>query len=139
MNEPEHGMQSSSNLTPDDLTHPADVPAADRNRIAAQRALNGVRRVPGMPCFGYSADTPGAPRRMPVGPLFQLFARYAGRPAADAGRSLFQLFGRCAGRPAADAGRLLFQLFGRCARAWPAQDADESLFPLLTGWPRLGS
>ncbi len=70
MNEPEHGMQSSSNLTPEDLTHPADVPAADRNRIAAQRALNGLRRVPGMPCFSYSADTPGDLRRMPTGPCF---------------------------------------------------------------------
>ena len=90
MNEPEHGMQSSSNLTPEDLTHPADVPAADRNRIAAQRALNGLRRVPaslfqlfgrcagdcGMraPCFSYSADTPGDLRRMPVGPCFSYSA-----------------------------------------------------------------
>jgi hypothetical protein len=65
MNEPEHGVQSSSNPTPEDLTYPADVPAADRNRIAAQRALNGLRRMPAHPCFSYSADAPGDLRRMP--------------------------------------------------------------------------
>ena len=74
MNEPEHGMQSSSNLTPEDLTHPADVPAADRNRIAAQRALNGLRRVPGMACFSYSAHARGDLRRMPGGPCFSYSA-----------------------------------------------------------------
>jgi hypothetical protein len=74
MNEPEHGMQSTSNLTPEDLTYPADVPAADRNRIAAQRALNGLRRMPAIPCFSYSADAPGDLRRMPAHPCFSYSA-----------------------------------------------------------------
>jgi hypothetical protein len=74
MNEPEHGMQSTSNLTPEGLTHPADVPAADRNRIATQRALSGMRRMPTAPCFSYSADVPGDLRRMPAGPCFSYSA-----------------------------------------------------------------
>jgi hypothetical protein len=75
MNEPEHGMRNSANLAPEDLTYPADVPTADRNRIAAQRALNGLRRVPGMPCFSYSADAPLPDlRRMPAGPCFSYSA-----------------------------------------------------------------
>lgn len=74
MNEPEHGMQSTSNLTPEDLTYPADVPAADRNRIAAQRALNGLWRMPAGPCFSYSADASGGLRRMPAHPCFSYSA-----------------------------------------------------------------
>jgi hypothetical protein len=73
MNEPEQGMQDSSNLTPDDLSHPGDVPAADRNRIAAQRTLDGLRRMPAIPCFSYSADTRHL-RRMPVAPCFSYSA-----------------------------------------------------------------
>ncbi|MGP0026197.1 MAG: hypothetical protein ACLPKE_23005 [Streptosporangiaceae bacterium] len=71
MNEPERGMQDSSNLTPDDMSYPGDVPAADRNRIASQRALNGLRRMSAAACFSYSADAPlPGLRRMPAGPCF---------------------------------------------------------------------
>jgi hypothetical protein len=81
MNEPEHGTGISSNLTPDDLSCPGDVPVAERNRIAAQRALNGLRRMPAIPCFSYSADAPLPDlRRMPAAACFSY---PADRPLRD--------------------------------------------------------
>jgi hypothetical protein len=57
------------------FSYSSDVPPGIRNRVNAQQAVPGLRRMPSGPCFSYSAGLPARDlRRMPVFACFSYSA-----------------------------------------------------------------
>jgi hypothetical protein len=57
------------------FSYSSDLPVGSANRGSAGQVPPGPHRMPGYPCFSYSADGPLRDlRRMPVGPCFSYSA-----------------------------------------------------------------